>query len=133
MIWLLLAAPIAVLWFLDRQARIRGLRLGSWTKRLPWFRRGRVWVRGTPMRLDGWCENCGTGWRYALPWVTFIRRDPSSPVTAIVVVCQKCRADLPLDHVVQRYARWWVDKNERTGEADPREFEDIRAALRVGG
>jgi len=133
MIWLLLAVPIAVLWFLDRQARRNGWRLGGWTRYVPLFRRAYVLENGAVLRLDGWCENCKTGWRYARPFVTKTRPDLSGPLIGHVALCQRCRVELPLDVVVQRYAQWWVDKNERTGEVDPREFEDIKAALRVGG
>jgi hypothetical protein len=135
-VWLLLAlVVVAAVWYVDRRARVQGWRIKS--HRFPFLCRGRVWVRGVPMELDGWCENCKTGWRYALPHVTFLRASPSDPTRAIVVVCRKCRDELPPDTLVRRYAQWWVDKNERmqaNGETpDYREFEQIKSALRVGG
>lgn len=133
------AALIAValagfVYLLDRRLRVRGIRLGEWTTRVPWFRKGRVFVRGVPMYLNGWCENCKTGWRYALPYVTLTRHLPSDPVRAYVVVCERCRLELPLEVLVRRYAEWWVEKNEALPEGeypDPREFEDIKSALRI--
>lgn len=137
MIWIFVAMGfVSVLYLIDRRLRVRGARLGEWTQRLPWMRHGRVWVRGVPMELDGWCENCKTGWRYAIPHVTFTRRAADAPVRAYAIVCERCFNDLPIDVVARRYAQWWVDKNTGLPEGeypDPREFEDLKAALRVGG
>lgn len=126
---------IAAVLVFDRAAKRKAWRLGSWTQMISTH--GTVWVRGKRMKLDGWCGNCETSWRYALPHVTFLRRGPSEPVIGIVVVCQKCRQELEIDPLMRCYAAWWVEKNERQVEQgvfpDPREFDDIRAALRVGG
>lgn len=129
-----LAAAVFLIsvFLLDRAARRRAWRLGRWTQ--PFGRKGLVYVRGTPMTLDGWCEECRTGWRYALPHVTLIRRES---VVAISVICEKCYRGMPLDNVIRVYAEWWVERvrrmQERGEQHDPGEFDDIRAALRVGG
>lgn len=137
--WLwLLAIPVALV-LLDQLAQRNSWRLGAWTQYLPLPALYKVRGGHVIDLSHTWCEECKTAFRYATPHVTYIRPYDLPPGSAIgiVVLCQKCRSAIGPDLTMQRYAEWWLAKRDRDLERgltpDPREFDDIRAALRTGG
>jgi phage terminase large subunit GpA-like protein len=117
-LFLLPAVPLLA----DKAARARGWRLGSWTGR--WWRRR--WQ---------WCSKCGTSYRYTRPHVTRYARTEAG-VRITFPLCEKCWAPLTPQQRMEYYARLWLDRHEtakaRGEQTDVREWEEIKAAVRIG-
>lgn len=116
-------------------SRERSWRLGSWTRYLARSRTIEVHIgeHRTFVRVDGrsqWCENCRTSYFFVMPHYSRPRLN-----ALVAVLCERCWRDMTPDERLHAYASWWLSARARRvargEEVSPREFDDLRWALRA--